>query len=138
MAWSGVGVNLATNEPTQEALLAAVRTVLDRPAYRMRASQMADEFARIDTRSEILSIIKQVVVNQKLELLAETMGISGVQRAAGQRLIEHRPVKEGGKVDLPPSARSDISKISRHADSTILVRLDAHARLSGRGAVFWH
>ena len=85
VAWSGVGLNLATNEPTQEALRTAVRTVLDRPAYRMRASQMADEFARIDTRSEILSIIKQVVVNQKLELLAETMGRSGPQRAVRQR-----------------------------------------------------
>jgi MGT family glycosyltransferase len=85
VAWSGVGVNLATNEPTQEALRAAVRTVLDRPAYRMRASQMADEFARIDTRSEILSIVKQVVVNQKLELLAETMGTTGTQRAVRQR-----------------------------------------------------
>src|SRR3984885_13478478 len=85
VAWSGVGVNLATNEPTQEALRAAVRTVLDRPAYRMRASQMADEFARIDTQSEIRSIIKQVVVNQKLELLAETMGTSGTRRAGRQR-----------------------------------------------------
>jgi MGT family glycosyltransferase len=81
VAWAGVGVNLATNQPTQEALRAAIRTVLDRPAYRMRASQMADEFARIDTRSEILSIIKQVVVNQKLELLAETMTTSGPRRA---------------------------------------------------------
>lgn len=85
VAWSGVGVNLATNEPTQEALRAAVRTVLDRPAYRMRASQMADEFARIDTRSEVLSIVKQAVVNQKLELLAETMATSGAQRAVRQR-----------------------------------------------------
>jgi hypothetical protein len=59
--------------------------VLDRPAYRMRASQMADEFARIDTRSEILSIIKQVVVNQKLELLAETMATSQPRRTAQQR-----------------------------------------------------
>jgi hypothetical protein len=31
VAWSGVGVNLATNEPTQDALRAGVRTVLDRP-----------------------------------------------------------------------------------------------------------
>jgi hypothetical protein len=51
----------------------------------MRASQMADEFARIDTRSKILSIVKQVVVNQKLELLAETMGTTGTQRAVRQR-----------------------------------------------------
>jgi UDP:flavonoid glycosyltransferase YjiC (YdhE family) len=85
VAWSGVGVNLATNEPTPEALRAAVCTVLDRPAYRMRASQMADEFARIDTRSQVLSIIKQAVVNQKLGLLAETMAKSGAQRALRQR-----------------------------------------------------
>ena len=85
VAWSGVGLNLATNEPTQEALRVAVRTALDRPAYRMRAAQMADEFARIDTRSEIRSIIKQVVVNQKLELLAETMATSGIRRAVRHR-----------------------------------------------------
>ena len=85
VAWSGVGLNLATNEPTREALRAAVRTVLDRPAYRLRASQMAGEFARVDTRSEVLSIIKQVVVNQKLELLAETMATSGTRRAVHHR-----------------------------------------------------
>jgi len=65
VAWSGVGLNLATNEPTREALRDAVRTVLDRPAYRLRASQMADEFAGIDTRSEILRIISRVVANQR-------------------------------------------------------------------------
>ena len=60
VAWSGVGIDLATNEPTQEALRKAVRTVLDRPAYRLRASQMAREFASIDTRSEIIRIINRV------------------------------------------------------------------------------
>jgi len=65
VAWSGVGLNLATNEPTREALRDAVRTVLDRPAYRLRASQMADEFAGIDTRSEILRIISRVIANQR-------------------------------------------------------------------------
>src|SRR5437667_11492399 len=52
VAWSGVGINLATNEPTPEALRDAVRTVLDRPAFRMRVTRMADEFAGIDTPSE--------------------------------------------------------------------------------------
>jgi UDP:flavonoid glycosyltransferase YjiC (YdhE family) len=85
VAWSGVGVNLATNEPTQDALRAAVRAVLDRPAYRMRASQMANEFARIDTRSEILSIISEVVAHHKAGLRAGTMAISQPQRAVRQR-----------------------------------------------------
>ena len=61
VAWSGVGIDLATNEPTPQALREAVRTVLDRPAYRMRASSMADEFTAIDTRAEILRIIGELV-----------------------------------------------------------------------------
>ena len=85
MAWSGVGVNLATNEPTPKALCAAVRTVLDRLAYRLRASQMASEFARIDTRSAILSIISQVVADQKATLRAGTMATNQPRRAARQR-----------------------------------------------------
>jgi UDP:flavonoid glycosyltransferase YjiC (YdhE family) len=85
VAWSGVGLDLATNEPTPEAVRAAVRTVLDRPAYRMRASQMASEFARIDTRSEILSIISEVVAHHKAGQRAETMATSQPRRTAQQR-----------------------------------------------------
>jgi UDP:flavonoid glycosyltransferase YjiC (YdhE family) len=60
VAWSGVGIDLATNEPTPPALRDAVRAVLDEPNYRLRASLMAEEFAGIDTRSEILRIVSQV------------------------------------------------------------------------------
>ena len=67
VAWSGVGVNIATNEPTQAALREAVRTVLDTPRYRTRAAAMADEFRSIDTRSEILRIINQVVYGEEAE-----------------------------------------------------------------------
>ena len=81
VAWSGVGLNLATNEPTREALREAVRTVLDRPAYRLRASQMADEFAGIDTRAEILWIISQVVADQKATRRTATMTASQGRRA---------------------------------------------------------
>jgi UDP:flavonoid glycosyltransferase YjiC (YdhE family) len=82
VAWSGVGLNLATNEPTPEALRAAVRTVLDRPAYRMRASQMAGEFARIDTRSEVLSIISEVVAHHKAGSRTGTTAINQPRRRA--------------------------------------------------------
>jgi UDP:flavonoid glycosyltransferase YjiC (YdhE family) len=60
VAWSGVGIDLATNEPTPQALHDAIRTILDKPNYRSRASLMADEFAQIDTRSEILRIVSEV------------------------------------------------------------------------------
>jgi MGT family glycosyltransferase len=61
VAWSGVGIDLATNEPTPQALREAIRTVLNKPNYRSRASSMADEFAGIDTRSEILRTVSQVL-----------------------------------------------------------------------------
>jgi UDP:flavonoid glycosyltransferase YjiC (YdhE family) len=63
VAWSGIGIDLATNEPTPptpRALREAIRTVLDKPSHRLRASLMADEFAGIDTRSEIFRIVGQV------------------------------------------------------------------------------
>jgi MGT family glycosyltransferase len=58
--WSGVGIDLATNEPTPQALRQAIRTVLDKPNYRLRASLMAGEFEEIDTQSEILRIVSEV------------------------------------------------------------------------------
>lgn len=82
VAWSGVGINLATNEPTREALREAVRTVLDRPAYRLRAAQMADEFAGIDTRSEILRIISRLVQDQKASWPAGMMAAGRSRRVA--------------------------------------------------------
>jgi MGT family glycosyltransferase len=67
VAWSGVGINLVTNEPTPQALRKAVRTVLDTPDYRSRASLMADEFEAMKTRSEILRIVSQVTRAAKQE-----------------------------------------------------------------------
>jgi UDP:flavonoid glycosyltransferase YjiC (YdhE family) len=60
VAWSGVGIDLATNEPTPQALREAVRSVLEKPNYRLRASLMAEEFDGIDARSEIFRIVSQV------------------------------------------------------------------------------
>ena len=60
VAWSGVGIDLATNAPTPRALRDATRTVLDEPNYRRRAALMAAEFRSIDTRSEILRIVNEV------------------------------------------------------------------------------
>ncbi|MBV8590739.1 MAG: glycosyltransferase family 1 protein [Acetobacteraceae bacterium] len=70
VAWSGVGIDLATNEPTPWALREAIRTVLDQPKYRSRAQLIAGDFGRIDTRSEILRVISEVsrVCNQCEEL----------------------------------------------------------------------
>ena len=40
-----------------------VRAVLDQPGYLARAAAMAAEFEAIDTRAEILRIVRQVTTN---------------------------------------------------------------------------
>ncbi len=59
VAWSGVGINLATNQPRPEAVREAVRAVLDKPNYRIHAASMAAEYAAIDTQSVILRIVNE-------------------------------------------------------------------------------
>jgi UDP:flavonoid glycosyltransferase YjiC (YdhE family) len=73
VAWSGVGINLATNAPAPHVLRDAVRAVLDTGNYRARASLVAEEFARIDTRAEILRIVEE---------LNRSGGISSARMAA--------------------------------------------------------
>jgi UDP:flavonoid glycosyltransferase YjiC (YdhE family) len=85
VAWSGVGINLATNAPTKEALRDAVRTVLDQRGYRLRASQIRDEFAGIDTPSELLRIISQLVADRNASLRSEISATSRARRVARQR-----------------------------------------------------
>jgi UDP:flavonoid glycosyltransferase YjiC (YdhE family) len=76
VAWSGVGINLATNNPTPQALHESVRAVLDKPDYRSRASAMADAFNRIDTRSEVLRLVSEA---------AQFVDKDGLRRVAGKR-----------------------------------------------------
>jgi len=68
VAWSGVGINLTTNTPTPPALRGAVRSVLDRPSFRSRASLIADEFGRIDTRTEMLRILIRASQTQDADM----------------------------------------------------------------------
>jgi UDP:flavonoid glycosyltransferase YjiC (YdhE family) len=60
VAWSGVGVDLKTQTPTSSSLRDATRRVLDMPGYRSRAAWMASQFAKIDTKAEILRILQHV------------------------------------------------------------------------------
>jgi UDP:flavonoid glycosyltransferase YjiC (YdhE family) len=61
VAWSEVGINLATDEPTSQALFDSIRSVLDKPNYRTQALSMAKEFGKIGTRSKFLQILEQLV-----------------------------------------------------------------------------
>ena len=81
VAWSGVGINLATNEPTQQAVRDAIRTVVKIPSYRSHVTAMAQEFARVDTRAEVLRIVDETA------LLANNRG---VRRRGHSRRIASR------------------------------------------------
>jgi UDP:flavonoid glycosyltransferase YjiC (YdhE family) len=60
VAWSGVGIDLQTHQPTAAALRTAVRTVLDTPTYRRKAVAIGREMGAIDTRFTVLRIIAEV------------------------------------------------------------------------------
>jgi UDP:flavonoid glycosyltransferase YjiC (YdhE family) len=63
----------------------AVRTVLDQPHYQFRATQIADEFAEIDTRTEILRVIGELVTDEtevsRLRAIAASQGRRSGRRA---------------------------------------------------------
>ncbi|GLS45784.1 glycosyltransferase [Methylobacterium brachythecii] len=61
IGWSGVGINLATNTPTVEALRDAIGRVLSEPGFKARASEFADAFRELDARREILSALDDLV-----------------------------------------------------------------------------
>ncbi|WP_456639859.1 glycosyltransferase [Bradyrhizobium sp. USDA 10063] len=72
IAWSGVGVNLATNAPTAEQLRSAVRAVVDDPKYRERAASLAEDIRKIDAASEVRRILRQEISARSQEGLRAT------------------------------------------------------------------
>lgn len=59
--WSGVGIDLRTNRASPETVRSAVRRILDSSVYRDRARELAEEFARHDTESELLNLLEACV-----------------------------------------------------------------------------
>jgi UDP:flavonoid glycosyltransferase YjiC (YdhE family) len=59
--WAGVGIDLRANQATPEAVRAAARKVLNSQNYRMRAKELAREFASHDTEAELLRRIEECI-----------------------------------------------------------------------------
>jgi UDP:flavonoid glycosyltransferase YjiC (YdhE family) len=59
--WSGVGIDLRTNQATPEMVRSAARRILDSSVYRDRAQQMAEEFAQHDAEAELLELLEACV-----------------------------------------------------------------------------
>jgi MGT family glycosyltransferase len=61
IAWSGVGINIATMTPSPSDLRTAVNEVLASKRYLERAQVIAAEFASHDTPAEIFDVIHEVI-----------------------------------------------------------------------------
>ncbi len=59
IGWTGAGIDLKTNNPTPDAIRAAVRTALDAPHCRQHAQRLATEFAVFDAKSATLRLLQQ-------------------------------------------------------------------------------
>ncbi|KAL2061940.1 hypothetical protein VTL71DRAFT_7318 [Oculimacula yallundae] len=59
--WSGIGVNLRTAKPTQDAILNAVNEITSNPKYGKRAKEMEAEFATYDPIDIIEKTIEELV-----------------------------------------------------------------------------
>jgi UDP:flavonoid glycosyltransferase YjiC (YdhE family) len=64
VAWSGAGINLHCNEPTADAVAAAVRKLVHEPRYRARARLLADEMATLDARAAIAGAVTALLGGQ--------------------------------------------------------------------------
>ncbi|MFM4819245.1 glycosyltransferase [Aeromonas hydrophila] len=64
VAWSGAGINLHSNEPTADAVAAAVRKLVYEPRYRARARLLADEMAELDARAAIAGTVTALLGGQ--------------------------------------------------------------------------
>jgi UDP:flavonoid glycosyltransferase YjiC (YdhE family) len=81
VAWSGVGINLATNAPMPDALRSAVRRILDEPTFREQAAAFANEARSIDTRSEVLQVLKQLVLPSSGQKWAAAMASNTTRKS---------------------------------------------------------
>jgi MGT family glycosyltransferase len=57
VAWSGAGINLRTGRPSVPQIRDAVRALLTRPQYRLRAQAIRDDFARHNALDRIAELV---------------------------------------------------------------------------------
>jgi UDP:flavonoid glycosyltransferase YjiC (YdhE family) len=60
IAWSGAGIDLGTENPSEASLAAAVRRVRDDPAYRRNAAGIRDDFATHNPAAEAADLLERL------------------------------------------------------------------------------
>jgi len=72
VAWSGAGVDLRTDAPSERALADAVEEVMGDDRYRAAAERVRDDFARHDGPVEVADELERVVGERRARVVAGT------------------------------------------------------------------
>jgi UDP:flavonoid glycosyltransferase YjiC (YdhE family) len=70
VAYSGVGINLKTNRPSERKLRDAILTILGEPGFRTRAAVIQTDFARHDAAAEAADLLERLADTQQPVLRA--------------------------------------------------------------------
>ncbi|HEX5576140.1 MAG TPA: nucleotide disphospho-sugar-binding domain-containing protein [Gemmatimonadales bacterium] len=70
VAYSGVGINLKTNRPSERKLRDAIKTILGEPGFRTRAAVIQTDFARHDAPAEAADLLERLADAQQPVLRA--------------------------------------------------------------------
>jgi MGT family glycosyltransferase len=65
VGWSGVGINLRTQQPTPQQLKQAITQVLDNPAYRQRAAQIQAEIRQYQAPAIAADLLERLAQTQQ-------------------------------------------------------------------------
>jgi MGT family glycosyltransferase len=71
VAWSGSGIDLRTDTPSEQQVAAAVRRVLADPSYRDNARRIQADFARHDAPSEACDLLERLAAEKKPVIRAD-------------------------------------------------------------------
>jgi UDP:flavonoid glycosyltransferase YjiC (YdhE family) len=69
--WTGAGISLGTQDPTEEQIRTAVRTVLADRRYRQRARAIQENFKEYDAPGTITQAVESLIEQRSFTLLAE-------------------------------------------------------------------
>jgi UDP:flavonoid glycosyltransferase YjiC (YdhE family) len=62
VAWSGAGINLHTASPSPEAVLGAVRRILNEPQFRANAQRLRAEYQRYNALDALLGCVNRTLL----------------------------------------------------------------------------
>ena len=60
--WTGSGIYLRTENPSEAELREAINQLLTKPDYKREAQRLSREFGEIDTAAEVTGVLENVIV----------------------------------------------------------------------------